>query len=155
MATPEVMETFSSLLQDSVRKQVGVFKFIHSRSVTRPQVLFRDPVDNSNNPFIPRLRQKANARVPLPEGESRSKRHGCNVLNWFFCTSCDQCAISPCCHVTSMQCIRDWKILPVWLHLLPMPRSGWSQRCGQHTHISLKSRTLNPSQNSWNCRNLR
>lgn len=62
-----------SLPQDSVRKQVGKFKFIHSRNVPRPQAKFRDQVDNSNNPFVPRLKEKPNARVPLPDGEQETR----------------------------------------------------------------------------------
>ena len=48
---------------------MGKFKFISSRNVPRPQVRFQDKIDNSNNPFIPRLSTKCNARVPLPDGE--------------------------------------------------------------------------------------
>ncbi len=47
---------------------MGVYKYIHSRNVTRPQIRFKEKVDNSHNPFIPRIRDKPNAQVPLPEG---------------------------------------------------------------------------------------
>ncbi len=49
---------------------MGKFKFIHSRNVPRPQVRFQDQADNSNSPFVPRLKEKPNACVPLPDGES-------------------------------------------------------------------------------------
>lgn len=41
-----------------------------SRNVPRPQVRFRDQVDNSNSVFVPLLRSKPNAREPLPSGGS-------------------------------------------------------------------------------------
>eukprot|EP00117_Sycon_ciliatum_P039137 scpid29849/ scgid28969/ Exosome component 10; Autoantigen PM/Scl 2 homolog; Polymyositis/scleroderma autoantigen 2 homolog len=41
-------------------------KLIHSKSTTRPQLLFKDGVDNSSTPFVPRLTEKPNAVVPLP-----------------------------------------------------------------------------------------
>ncbi|KAL2103554.1 hypothetical protein ACEWY4_000422 [Coilia grayii] len=42
------------------------FKLLHSKNVQRPQLRFRDKVDNSNTPFIPRIFVKPNAKVPLP-----------------------------------------------------------------------------------------
>ena len=49
---------------------MGKFGIIHSRNVPRPQVRFQDQIDNSNSPFIPRLKEKPNAKVPLPDGET-------------------------------------------------------------------------------------
>ena len=59
-------------LQESVRGQVGSYKFIHARNVQRPQLKFKDQVDNSNNPFIPLIRCKPNAKKALPESKSLS-----------------------------------------------------------------------------------
>lgn len=46
------------------------YHFMAMRNVPRPQVKFQDHVDNSNSLFVPRLRNKPNAREPLPEGRS-------------------------------------------------------------------------------------
>ncbi|XP_063064983.1 exosome component 10 [Engraulis encrasicolus] len=42
------------------------FKMLHSKNVQRPQLRFKDKVDNSNTPFIPKIFVKPNATVPLP-----------------------------------------------------------------------------------------
>ncbi len=34
--------------------------------VQKPQKLFQDKIDNSKLPFLPKIRQKLNALVPLP-----------------------------------------------------------------------------------------
>ncbi len=34
--------------------------------VEKPQKFFKDKIDNSNLPFLPKIRQKPNAMVPLP-----------------------------------------------------------------------------------------
>ena len=59
-----------SSLQDSPREALGSFKFIHAKNVQRPQLQFREQIDNSNTPFIPSIRHKPNALVPLPESKS-------------------------------------------------------------------------------------
>ena len=64
----------SPVSQESVREQVGSYKFIHARNIQRPQLKFRDQVDNSNNPFIPLIRCKPNAKKPLPESKSPCDR---------------------------------------------------------------------------------
>ena len=56
--------------QDSGAGGVASYNFMTSRNVPRPQVRFRDQVDNSNSPFVPQLRCKPNARQPLPDGRS-------------------------------------------------------------------------------------
>eukprot|EP00731_Ephydatia_muelleri_P038543 Em0799g5a len=43
------------------------YRFIHTKSIERPQLKFRDHVDNSNAPFIPLIRRKPNALKPLPD----------------------------------------------------------------------------------------
>ena len=55
-----------------MREQVGSYKFIHARNIQRPQLRFRDQVDNSNNAFIPLIRFKPNAKKPLPESKQSS-----------------------------------------------------------------------------------
>lgn len=41
------------------------FSILHSENVPRPQLKFKEKVDNSNTPFVIRLVDKANALVPL------------------------------------------------------------------------------------------
>lgn len=43
-----------------------VFKLLQAKNVTRPQLKFKEKVDNSNTPFVPRIFIKPNATKPLP-----------------------------------------------------------------------------------------
>uniref|UniRef100_A0A670JFZ1 Exosome complex component 10 n=1 Tax=Podarcis muralis TaxID=64176 RepID=A0A670JFZ1_PODMU len=43
-------------------------------NIVRPQLKFREKVDNSNTPFVPKLFVKPNALKPLPEVLSKSRR---------------------------------------------------------------------------------
>ncbi|KAK2851259.1 hypothetical protein Q5P01_007535 [Channa striata] len=42
------------------------FRLLHAKNVTRPQLKFKEKVDNSNTPFIPKIFIKPNATKPLP-----------------------------------------------------------------------------------------
>ncbi len=55
--------------QSSVHDAVNSYSFIHAKAVERPQLKFKYQVDNSSSPFIPLLRIKPNAKVPLPQGK--------------------------------------------------------------------------------------
>ncbi|KAI8853517.1 ribonuclease H-like domain-containing protein [Chytridium lagenaria] len=46
----------------------GDYQVVHAQNITRPQLLFEDKVDNSNSPFIRKLRFKDNAMRPLDDG---------------------------------------------------------------------------------------
>ncbi|XP_033825559.1 exosome component 10 [Periophthalmus magnuspinnatus] len=52
------------------RKGLGrsseTFKLLHAKNVARPQLKFKEKVDNSNTPFIPKIFIKPNAIKPLP-----------------------------------------------------------------------------------------
>ncbi|XP_060115123.1 exosome component 10 isoform X2 [Heteronotia binoei] len=50
------------------------FRLLHAKNIARPQLKFREKVDNSNTPFVPKLFVKPNALKPLPEALSRSQR---------------------------------------------------------------------------------
>ena len=54
--------------KDLDREMATSYRFIHTKSIERPQLKFRDHVDNSNAPFIPLIRRKPNALKPLPDG---------------------------------------------------------------------------------------
>lgn len=43
-----------------------MFRLLHAKNVTRPQLKFKEKVDNSNTPFIPKIFIKPNAIKPLP-----------------------------------------------------------------------------------------
>uniref|UniRef100_A0A674CZP7 Exosome complex component 10 n=1 Tax=Salmo trutta TaxID=8032 RepID=A0A674CZP7_SALTR len=45
---------------------VATFRLLQAKNVTRPQLKFREKVDNSNTPFTPKIIVKPNARKPLP-----------------------------------------------------------------------------------------
>ncbi|XP_042348525.1 exosome component 10 [Plectropomus leopardus] len=42
------------------------FRLLHAKNVARPQLKFKEKVDNSNTPFIPKIFIKPNAKKPLP-----------------------------------------------------------------------------------------
>ncbi|CAB1433245.1 unnamed protein product [Pleuronectes platessa] len=42
------------------------FRLLHAKNVARPQLKFKEKVDNSNTPFIPKIFIKPNALKPLP-----------------------------------------------------------------------------------------
>lgn len=46
------------------------FRLLQAKNVTRPQLKFREKVDNSNTPFTPKIIIKPNARKPLPSCKS-------------------------------------------------------------------------------------
>ncbi|KAJ6656787.1 hypothetical protein lerEdw1_003118 [Lerista edwardsae] len=58
----------------SKRTRSETFRLLHARNIARPQVKFREKVDNSNTPFVPKLFVKPNALKPLPEALSKCRR---------------------------------------------------------------------------------
>uniref|UniRef100_A0A6Q2X936 Exosome complex component 10 n=1 Tax=Esox lucius TaxID=8010 RepID=A0A6Q2X936_ESOLU len=42
------------------------FRLLHAKNITRPQLKFREKVDNSNTPFVPKIFIKPNAMKSLP-----------------------------------------------------------------------------------------
>lgn len=42
------------------------FRLLHAKNVTRPQLKFKEKIDNSNTPFVPKIFIKPNALKPLP-----------------------------------------------------------------------------------------
>ncbi|XP_061457318.1 exosome complex component 10 isoform X2 [Rhineura floridana] len=50
------------------------YRLLHAKNIARPQLKFREKVDNSNTPFVPKLFIKPNALKPLPEVLSKSRR---------------------------------------------------------------------------------
>lgn len=43
-----------------------MFRLLHAKNVARPQLKFKEKVDNSNTPFIPKIFIKPNAMKSLP-----------------------------------------------------------------------------------------
>ncbi|NXY86867.1 EXOSX protein, partial [Alcedo cyanopectus] len=54
--------------------QSETFRLLHAKNISRPQLRFREKVDNSNTPFVPKLCIKPNALKPLPEALTKSGR---------------------------------------------------------------------------------
>ncbi|XP_029434988.1 exosome component 10 [Rhinatrema bivittatum] len=48
------------------RTKSETFRLLHAKNIVRPQLKFREKIDNSNTPFIPKLFIKPNAQKPLP-----------------------------------------------------------------------------------------
>lgn len=45
-----------------------------AKNIQRPQLRFKDKIDNSNTPFIPVIKRKPNALRPLEMGEQEKNR---------------------------------------------------------------------------------
>ncbi|XP_063001211.1 exosome complex component 10 [Elgaria multicarinata webbii] len=58
----------------SKRARPETFRLLHAKNILRPQLKFREKVDNSNTPFVPKLFVKPNALKPLPEALLKSRR---------------------------------------------------------------------------------
>ncbi|KFV38749.1 Exosome component 10, partial [Tyto alba] len=56
------------------RTQSETFRLLHAKNIVRPQLKFREKIDNSNTPFVPKLFIKPNALKPLPEALTKSGR---------------------------------------------------------------------------------
>ncbi|NXO59382.1 EXOSX protein, partial [Aramus guarauna] len=56
------------------RSQTETFRLLHAKNISRPQLKFREKIDNSNTPFVPKLFIKPNALKPLPEALTKSGR---------------------------------------------------------------------------------
>ncbi|KAJ2824111.1 exosome nuclease subunit, partial [Coemansia erecta] len=81
----EVLKTTAYQLRSAATAQIGKqsapvvttvkggrnsdFKLVHAQNIPRPQLAFKDVVDNSpNTPFVWKIRSKAHAKVPLDYG---------------------------------------------------------------------------------------
>ncbi|XP_072101187.1 exosome complex component 10 isoform X1 [Mobula birostris] len=49
------------------RSKSETFRLFHAKNIPRPQLKFKEKVDNSNTPLVPKLFIKPNALKPLPE----------------------------------------------------------------------------------------
>ena len=49
-----------------------------AKNIQRPQLRFKDKIDNSNTPFIPVIKRKPNALRPLELGEQ--EKNGCEDI---------------------------------------------------------------------------
>ncbi|XP_048823637.1 exosome component 10 isoform X2 [Lagopus muta] len=56
------------------RTKSETFRLLHAKNITRPQLKFKEKIDNSNTPFVPKLFIKPNALKPLPEALTKSGR---------------------------------------------------------------------------------
>ncbi|XP_041129731.1 exosome component 10-like [Polyodon spathula] len=48
------------------RNKCETFRLLHAKNIQRPQMKFRERVDNANTPFVPKIFAKPNALKPLP-----------------------------------------------------------------------------------------
>ncbi|NXK46556.1 EXOSX protein, partial [Chauna torquata] len=56
------------------RTKSETFRLLHAKNISRPQLKFREKIDNSNTPFVPKLFIKPNALKPLPQALTKSGR---------------------------------------------------------------------------------
>ncbi|XP_036316954.1 exosome component 10 isoform X1 [Pipistrellus kuhlii] len=58
----------------SKKTKSETFRLLHAKNIIRPQLKFREKIDNSNTPFRPKIFIKPNAQKPLPPALSRERR---------------------------------------------------------------------------------
>uniref|UniRef100_A0A8I6AK66 Exosome complex component 10 n=1 Tax=Rattus norvegicus TaxID=10116 RepID=A0A8I6AK66_RAT len=56
------------------KAKAETFRLLHAKNILRPQLRFREKIDNSNTPFLPKIFVKPNARKPLPQALSKERR---------------------------------------------------------------------------------
>ena len=55
-------------------KDSNNFRFLMAKNIQRPQLRFKDKIDNSNTPFVPVIKRKPNALRPLEMGKYEKNR---------------------------------------------------------------------------------
>ncbi|XP_006866453.1 PREDICTED: exosome component 10 isoform X2 [Chrysochloris asiatica] len=58
----------------SKKTKSETFRLLHAKNIIRPQLKFREKIDNSNTPFVPKIFIKPNAQKPLPQALSKERR---------------------------------------------------------------------------------
>nr|KAF6505005.1 exosome component 10 [Rousettus aegyptiacus] len=58
----------------SKKSKSETFRLLHAKNIIRPQLKFREKIDNSNTPFLPKIFIKPNAQKPLPQALSKERR---------------------------------------------------------------------------------
>ncbi|XP_037354510.1 exosome component 10 [Talpa occidentalis] len=58
----------------SKKTRSETFRLLHAKNIIRPQLKFREKIDNSNTPFLPKIFIKPNAQKPLPQALSKERR---------------------------------------------------------------------------------
>ncbi|XP_048746314.1 exosome component 10-like isoform X2 [Ostrea edulis] len=68
-ATPKVKQisTASWNKKSTGSPSISEYKLLTARNIQRPQLKFRDKIDNENRPFVPRITEKPNALLSLQE----------------------------------------------------------------------------------------
>ncbi|KAM4652421.1 exosome complex component 10 [Discoglossus pictus] len=67
-APKTIVSSWNRKSSDSSKKgKSETYRLLHAKNILRPQLKFKDKIDNSNTPFVPKLFVKPNAQKPLPE----------------------------------------------------------------------------------------
>jgi exosome complex exonuclease RRP6 len=67
------MDIVSGKIKKQIKVQEPAKIVKHATQLSKPQLKFKDEIDNFNSPFVPKLRSKPNARRPLDFGHPESK----------------------------------------------------------------------------------
>ncbi|ETE69343.1 Exosome component 10, partial [Ophiophagus hannah] len=76
-ANDAILERVGMLLDEAAgvnKNQQPTFRLLHAKNIVRPQLKFREKVDNSNTPFVAKLFVKPNALRPLPQVLLKSRQ---------------------------------------------------------------------------------
>uniref|UniRef100_A0AAV2LY11 Exosome complex component 10 n=1 Tax=Knipowitschia caucasica TaxID=637954 RepID=A0AAV2LY11_KNICA len=63
---PKIVVSSWNRKGSSSSKRSETYKLLHAKNVARPQLKFKEKIDNSNTPFVPKIFIKPNATKPLP-----------------------------------------------------------------------------------------
>lgn len=67
--------SFFNLQKDTPGRKDTSFRFLMAKNIQRPQLRFKDKIDNSNTPFIPIIKRKPNALRPLEISKYHTHTH--------------------------------------------------------------------------------
>lgn len=67
IVSPKSKPIISSWNRENKYGKQQTFRLFHAHNIVRPQTKFKDKIDNSNVPFVPRISEKPNAIKPLPK----------------------------------------------------------------------------------------
>ncbi|XP_022778236.1 exosome component 10-like [Stylophora pistillata] len=70
-----IVSSWNRAKKDTPGKKDTNFRFLMAKNIQRPQLKFKDKIDNSNTPFIPIIKRKPNALRPFEVDEISGSGH--------------------------------------------------------------------------------
>ncbi|PIO31071.1 hypothetical protein AB205_0179160, partial [Aquarana catesbeiana] len=69
-APKTIISSWNRRSNDTSKKhKTQTFRLLQAKNIVRPQLKFKEKIDNTNTPFVPKIFIKPNAQKPLPESK--------------------------------------------------------------------------------------